>query len=97
MKVTSNIAPKKKQRILVVNHETISSEYQFSMLAGLSLSKGLLEQKALRVIVLGTGAGLLPMFLKNQLGDKLKELVTVDISEEMIKVILRGNNIYIDC
>ena len=36
--------------------------------------------------MLGTGAGLLSMFLKHQLGDKLKEVVTVDISEEMVKI-----------
>jgi tRNA1(Val) A37 N6-methylase TrmN6 len=35
---------------------------------------------------LGTGAGLLPMFLKSQLGDRLSEIVTVDINPEIIKV-----------
>lgn len=57
------------------------------MLSGLSLTQKLSEKKSgLRILVLGTGAGLLPMFLKHQLGDKLKEIVTVDISEEMLKI-----------
>lgn len=40
----------------------------------------------MRILVLGTGAGLLPMFLKSQLGERLKELVTVDINEDILKV-----------
>jgi hypothetical protein len=86
LKVQSTIAPKKKQRTLVVNHELLCSEYQYGMLAGLSLTTKLSEKPAVRVLVLGTGAGLLPMFLRNQLGDKLKELVTVDINPEIVKV-----------
>lgn len=56
------------------------------MLAGLSLCPKLVEKDQLRILVLGTGAGLLPMFLKSQLGDKLKEIVTIDINEQIIKV-----------
>jgi tRNA1(Val) A37 N6-methylase TrmN6 len=56
------------------------------MLAGPSLTLRLAEKPQVRVLVLGTGAGLLPMFLKGQLGDKLAEIVTVDINEEVIKV-----------
>jgi len=51
------------------------------MLAGLSLCPKLIEKDQLRILVLGTGAGLLPMFLRSQLGDKLKEIVTIDINE----------------
>ena len=69
-----------------MNHELLCSEYQYAMLAGLSLTTKLSEKPAVRVLVLGTGAGLLPMFLRNQLGDKLKELVTVDINPEIVKV-----------
>lgn len=64
----------------------LSSEYQYAMLAGLSLTPKLSEKPSLRILVLGTGAGLLPMFLRTQLGEKVKELVTVDINPEMIKV-----------
>lgn len=65
LKVTSQIAPKKKQRQLVVNHELISSEYQYAMLAGMSLTPKISEKQQIRILVLGTGAGLLPMFLRN--------------------------------
>jgi hypothetical protein len=56
------------------------------MLSGPSLSLRLAEKSNLRILVLGTGAGLLPMFLRSQLGDKLSELITVDINPEVIKV-----------
>lgn len=56
------------------------------MLAGPALSLKLAEKTGLRILVLGTGAGLLPMFLRHQLGDKLAELVTVDINTEVIKI-----------
>jgi spermidine synthase len=61
------------------------------MLAGLSLVPKIAEKKDVRILVLGTGAGLLPMFLKSQLADKVKEIVTVDINPEIIKV----NSLYL--
>lgn len=86
LKVQSSIAPKKKQRTLVINHELLCSEYQFSMLSGLCLSPKLVEKSKLRILVLGTGAGLLPMFLKSQLANRLEEIVTVDINDEIVKI-----------
>jgi tRNA1(Val) A37 N6-methylase TrmN6 len=56
------------------------------MLAGLCMAPGLAEKKDIKILVLGTGAGLLPMFLKSQLKDRLNELVTVDINPEIVKV-----------
>ena len=56
------------------------------MLSGPSLSLRIAEKAQVRILVLGTGAGLLPMFLRSQLGDKLAELITVDINPEVIKV-----------
>lgn len=86
-KAQSTIAPKKKQRALVFNHDLLCCEYQYAMLGGLSLIANKLQEKQqVRILVLGTGAGLLPMFLKNQLGERLKEIVTVDINEEILKV-----------
>lgn len=58
------------------------------MLSGLSLVPHIADKKNVRILVLGTGAGLLPMFLKSQLGDKVKEIVTVDINPEIVKVII---------
>lgn len=65
LKANSSIAPKKKQRTLVINHDLLCSEYTYSMLSGLSLAPNLAAKSNLRILVLGTGAGLLPMFLKN--------------------------------
>lgn len=86
IKAHSPIAPKKKQRILVYNHDLLCCEYQYGMLAGPALSLKLADKEKLRILVLGTGAGLLPMFLRNQLDAKLHEIITVDINPEVIKV-----------
>jgi spermidine synthase len=86
LKATSPIAPKKKQRVLVYNHELLCCEYQYAMLAGPALTVRLAEKTGLRILVLGTGAGLLPMFLRGQLGDKLAEIITLDINPEVIKI-----------
>lgn len=56
------------------------------MLAGPALSLRIAEKGNLRILVLGTGAGLLPMFLRHQLSNNLAEIVTVDINPEVIKV-----------
>jgi hypothetical protein len=71
LKTNSPIAPKKKQRVLVYNHELLCCEYQYGMLAGPALTLRLAEKGGLRILVLGTGAGLLPMFLRHQLGDSI--------------------------
>jgi spermidine synthase len=86
IQTVSPIALKKKQRVLVYNHDLLCCEYQYAMLAGPSLTVKLAEKPSVRILVLGTGAGLLPMFLRSQLGDKLAELVTVDINPEVIKI-----------
>jgi spermidine synthase len=59
------------------------------MLAGLSISSALAEKAQVSALILGTGAGLLAMFLRRQLGDKAKQIVTVDISQQMIDVITK--------
>ena len=82
----SPVAPKKKQRILTFNHELLCCEYQYAMLAGPSLTLRLLEKTGLRVLVLGTGAGLLPTFLRQQLDARLAEVITLDINEEVLKI-----------
>lgn len=86
LKTTSPVATKKKNRVLTFNHDLLCCEYQYAMLSGPSLSLRLAEKPALRVLVLGTGAGLLPMFLRSQIGHHLAEIITVDISPAVIKV-----------
>ena len=45
-----------------------------------------LTQKPMDVLHLGTGAGIMPMFLKQQFGENLGKLTTIDNSKNMLKV-----------
>jgi hypothetical protein len=64
IKAVSPIAPKKKQRTLVFNHDLLCCEYEYAMLAAPALNVKLADKNQLKILVLGTGAGLLPMFLR---------------------------------
>lgn len=86
LETVSPIAKKKKQRVLTYNHDLLCCEYQYAMLAGPALTLKLAEKANLRILVLGTGAGLLPMFLRSQLDSKLSKLITVDINPEVINI-----------
>jgi hypothetical protein len=89
IKLTSELAGHKKKRITIANHNFLCSEYQLAMMSSISLAKSFADKPAISVLVLGTGAGTIPMFLQSQLGPKhIKEIVTVDISEDMVKVSL---------
>lgn len=57
------MCPKKKGKVAILNHNHITNEYQLAMLAGLFLTPGF-GDKPLNVLHLGTGAGIMPMFLK---------------------------------
>jgi len=56
------------------------------MLAAPALNVKLADKNQLKILVLGTGAGLLPMFLRQQLNSVLAEITTVDINPEVINV-----------
>ena len=56
------------------------------MLAAPALNVKLADKNQLKILVLGTGAGLLPMFLRWQLNSVLAEITTVDINPEVINV-----------
>ena len=71
MLANSKMCPKKKGKVAVLNHDFLTSEYQQLMLAGLSQVPELKEAQKLRILHLGTGAGIFPMFLKSQLGSAL--------------------------
>ena len=47
------------------------------MLAGLLMTPKI-GASPLNVLHLGTGAGIMPMFLKEQLGDKIGKITTID-------------------
>ena len=86
MMANSKMCPKKKGKVAVVNHDFLTSDYHQVMLSGLSQAPELKDVEKLRILHLGTGAGTFPMFLKSQLGDRLEKLVTVDISEDILKI-----------
>lgn len=78
----SGLAPNKKGKKAIYNHDYLTAEYQCVMLSQLFRVPSLASQP-LKVLHLGTGAGLLPMFLVNQL-ENLEKVTTVDISGEML-------------
>jgi spermidine synthase len=55
------------------------------MLSGLFLTPGF-GDKPVNVLHLGTGAGIMPMFLKEQLGEKLNKITTIDNNAQMLTV-----------
>lgn len=85
MEANSELA-KKKGKKAVLNHEFLMSEYQQAMLAGLYQVPSFAHQedKKLNILHLGTGAGVMPSFLQNQLSQKLNKITTVDLSQEMV-------------
>jgi ubiquinone/menaquinone biosynthesis C-methylase UbiE len=71
------MCPKKKTKVAILNHNHLTNEYQQGMLSGLFLTPGI-GAKPLNVLHLGTGAGIMPMFLKEQLGEKIGKITTID-------------------
>jgi len=91
MKAKSSICPKKKQRELIFDRDLLTFEAHCAMISGLSLIGETLIQKAknsekLNVLVLGTGAGVLPMFLSQHFAGNLESLTTVDINPTILKI-----------
>ena len=80
----SGLCPKKKGKKAIFNHDFLTAEYQQVMLSQLFRVPSLASQP-LKILHLGTGAGLLPMFLVNQL-ENLEKITTVDVSGEMLQV-----------
>ena len=54
------------------------------MLSGLCMVPKFAEKKKLRILHLGTGAGIMSNFLISQLGSKIEKLVTVDNNQAML-------------
>lgn len=78
---------KKKQRVIVINHDFLCSEYQRAKMIGMGLApKAFLGTDKLNLLVLGTGAGLLTMFLQSQLKDHINKLDTIDNNATMLKI-----------
>ena len=84
LKVTTQVVPKKKGKVAVLNLDYLTSGYQCAMLAGLFMSSNLASNSKLDILHLGTGAGTLPMFLHSQLGQVINKLTTVDINPDIV-------------
>jgi spermidine synthase len=59
----SEQAPVKKGKMAILNHDFLTNEYQQAMMAALFLAPDLVK-KPMNVLHLGTGAGIMPMFLQ---------------------------------
>ena len=76
----SEQAPAKKGKTAILNHDFLTNEYQQAMMASLFLTPDL-AKKPMNVLHLGTGAGIMPMFLQKQFGDQIEKITTIDNSE----------------
>lgn len=81
----SKEAPKKKGKIAVLNQDHLNNEYQQAMLAGMFMASNI-SKKPLNVLHLGTGAGIMPSFLRSQLGASLAKLTTIDNNADILKI-----------
>ena len=97
MKTQSLLRPKKKQKEVIFDRESLTYECHHAMIAGLCLvAEKLCAQlkntelnKKLNILVLGTGTGVLPMFLKQHFATHLDKITTVDIDA---RVLLAGRD-----
>ena len=87
MKTQSALRPKKSKKEVIFDRETLTYECHQAMISGLSLiSEKLCAQlkntelnKKLNILVLGTGTGILPMFLREHFSTHLGKITTVEI------------------
>lgn len=86
--VQTKLYPKKKQRIIAINHDYLCSEYQRAKMMGIGLTPASFGDKEtkLNFLVLGTGAGLLTMFIQSQLKPFINKLDTIDNNPTMLKI-----------
>ena len=79
--------PKKKQKEVVFDRDNLTYECHHAMIAGLCLTADKLcaqiknadLDKKLNILVLGTGTGILPMFLSQHFSKYLEKITTVEI------------------
>jgi hypothetical protein len=88
LRAQSVYAPSKKNKKVVFDFDWLQCEYHQTMVAGLNLVADHWAKRddPIDVLVCGTGAGIFPMFLRHNLRDRLKSLVTVDISQQVLQV-----------
>ena len=85
MKTESELCPPKKQKAVIFDRSTLTFEVHQALLAAFSLTD--LSQKKPKVLMLGTGAGVLPMFLKHQIPEEhLENIDCVDNDKKIVEM-----------
>ena len=91
IKVRSPLWKTGEDEFLFIDHNFLNSEYLAAMIAGLCSYYSSFEDpdnsdKKSNFLVLGTGAGILPMFIYKTMHPILARLNTVDIDESIVKI-----------
>jgi spermidine synthase len=91
VKVRSPLWKTESDEFLYIDHNFLNSEYLCAMITGLCAYYNLFEddtnkEKKSNFLVLGTGAGMLPMFLYKALHPIIARLNTVDLDETIVKI-----------
>jgi len=84
MMTESELCPPRKQRALIFDRHSLTFEVHQAMLAALSLTD--LSAKKSKILVCGTGAAALPMFLRHNLGDHLEQIHCIDSSKQIVEL-----------
>jgi len=75
----------KKPEVVILNHTVLCSDYARAIVSGLSAIVNVITNKPeFKITILGTGAGVLPMFFKHNFKNSVVQ--TVDIDSEMLKL-----------
>ncbi|CAI2386965.1 unnamed protein product [Moneuplotes crassus] len=90
-KVRSPLWKTDEDEFLYIDHNHLNSEYLAAMMAGLCTYAPSFEdenntEKKSNFLVLGTGAGILPMFIYKTMSPMIGRLNTVDIDETIVKI-----------
>jgi len=91
VKVRSPLWKTNDDEFLFIDHNELNSEYLAAMIAGLSSYYTMFEESTRKeknsyFLILGTGAGILPMFIHNTMNKIIGSLITVDIDETIVNI-----------
>lgn len=84
----SKLFPEDEKTKVIINHKVLCSDYERAIIAGLATIPGLVVEKPqFKILVLGTGAGVFPMFMKSNVPNAVihavdKDAETLKLGEE---------------
>ena len=92
MITSSVLKPKKAKKEVVFDRDTLTYECHHAVISGLCLVaekvcaaiKNTDLNKKLNILVLGTGTGILPMFLRQHFSAFLEKITTVDVDASVL-------------